>query len=182
MAGTKPALSCDGELERGLWPGPKLKAETLRLLSERGVTVGDIAEIVKVVQQPYYPDLTMEEALASVNAVVDKREVQHAVLTGIALDVLAEENLLPEPLNAILVCDDPLYGVDEVLALSVTNIYGTIGLTTFGYLDKEKLLVIGRLNDAKNRTGGNQVHTFLDDIVAAIAAAGAARIAHQRRD
>jgi len=67
--------------------------------------------------------------------------------------------------------------VDEILALAVTNVYGSVGLTSFGYLDKRKVGVIARLN---NRDQG-RVHTFLDDMVAAVAAAAAARIAHQRQ-
>ncbi len=74
---------------------------------------------------------------------------------------------------SLLQKDDGLYGVDEILALSIVNIYGSIGLTNFGYLDKKKPGVIGKINDEKN----GKVNTFLDDIVAAIAAATASRIA-----
>jgi phosphatidylglycerophosphatase A len=155
----------------------ELRAEVERLLRSRGVTLEDIADVVCAVQTPYFPDLTHTECLLSVGTVLDKREVQHAILTGIALDTLAERGLLDDPLLSIVRSDDGLYGLDEVLALAVTNIYGSIGLTNFGYLDKEKVGIIGRLNSSK----GGQVHTFLDDLVAAVSAAAAARIAHQRR-
>ncbi|EGD50017.1 phosphatidylglycerophosphatase A, partial [Thermoanaerobacter ethanolicus JW 200] len=59
-------------------------------------------------------------------------------MTGIALDKLAEKDMLEEPLLSILKKDEPLYGIDEILALSITNVYGSIGLTNFGYLDKVK--------------------------------------------
>lgn len=154
-----------------------MKNEVLRLFVERGVTVEDVAVIVHHLQEPHMKDLTIEECRESVHRVLEKREVQHAILTGIALDMLAEEDKLPEPLSSIIKRDEPLYGVDEILALAVTNVYGSVGLTSFGYLDKRKLGVIGRLN---NRDQG-RVHTFLDDMVAAVAAAAAARIAHQRR-
>ncbi len=154
-----------------------LRDYTLKLLEERGVTLRAIAEVVLVIQQPYYDDLSLEDCLASVEAVIEKREVQHAIITGVALDKMAEENQLPEPLNTILRTDDFLYGVDEILALSVTNVYGSIGLTNFGYLDKEKIGILGRLNNERHK--GGRVHTFMDDLVASIAAAAAARIAHQ---
>jgi phosphatidylglycerophosphatase A len=96
-------------------------------------------------------------------------------LTGIALDKLAENDQLPNPLLDILKKDEPLYGIDEILALSITNVYGSIGLTNFGYLDKEKTGILKKLNN-KN----NGVHTFLDDLVAGIAAAASARIAHSK--
>ncbi|MFS8523366.1 MAG: phosphatidylglycerophosphatase A [Limnochordales bacterium] len=154
-----------------------MKDEVLRLFAERGVTVNDIAVIVHHLQNPHMPDLTMEECVESIHRVLEKREVQHAVLTGIALDILAEKDLLPEPLLSIVKRDEPLYGVDEILALAVTNVYGSVGLTSFGYLDKRKLGVIKRLNSHEQ----GRVHTFLDDMVAAVAAAAAARIAHQRK-
>lgn len=50
-----------------------------------------------------------------------------------------------------------------------------IGLTGFGYLDKIKLGIIGKLNDDEQG-----IHVFLDDLVAGIAAAASARIAHRR--
>jgi phosphatidylglycerophosphatase A len=96
------------------------------------------------------------------------------VLTGAALDILAEEKKLPSPLQEIIQTDNLLYGIDEVLGLGIANIYGTIGTTSFGYLDKEKVGVIGKLNDNKI----NKVNTFMDDLVAGIASAAAAKIAH----
>jgi phosphatidylglycerophosphatase A len=147
-----------------------------RLLESRGVTVEQIAEIVRALQLPYNPNLTLEACIESVETVLRKREVQYTLLTGIALDQLAEEKKLPEPLQTIMEQDHPLFGVDEILALGITNVYGSIGLTSFGYLDKVKMGVIGRLN--QHHSGC--VHTFLDDLVAGIAAAASARLAHQQ--
>ncbi len=70
--------------------------------------------------------------------------------------------------------DEGLYGVDETLALSVTNVYGSIGMTNFGYIDKLKPGILEKLNSKKD----DNIHTFLDDIVGAIAAAASSRLAH----
>ncbi|KKM12951.1 phosphatidylglycerophosphatase [Clostridiales bacterium PH28_bin88] len=155
-----------------------MKYVTIEWLQKRGVTLQDIAQLVLEIQLKYVPHLTIEECLESVDRVLDKREVQNAVFTGLSLDELAEQGRITEPLLGMLRRDDGLYGIDEVLALSIVNIYGSIGLTNFGYLDKVKLGIIGTVNDHK----GKEVNTFLDDIVAAIAAAAAARIAHRARD
>jgi len=149
----------------------------VEMLNKRGVTLPQIADVVLEIQKGYYPELKHEECLDGVEAVMKKREVQHAILTGVTLDILAEEQKLPEPLQSIIAKDDFLYGVDEIMALSITNVYGSIGLTNFGYLDKTKPMIIGYLNSHK--TG--ECHTFLDDLVAAIAAAAASKIAHARR-
>ena len=153
-----------------------MRDRVVEWLKSRGVELLEIARIVYEVQAARDPALTLEDCLDSVEKVVSKREAQFAILTGIALDVMAEQGYLPEPLRSAIRDDDSLYGIDEVLALAITNLYGSVGLTTFGYLDKRKLGVIGRLNRSKD----GSVHTFLDDLVAGIAAAALARLAHRR--
>lgn len=147
-------------------------------LEKRGVRIEDIAEITYALQKDYVEDLQMEDCIESVERVISKREVQNAVLTGIQLDYLCEQGALIAPLQDMVKYDEGLYGADEILALSIVNIYGSIGLTNFGYIDKVKPGIVGRLND---KTDG-QVHTFLDDIVAAIASSAASRLAHNTYD
>ena len=146
------------------------------LLKQRGVTLDDIADIVMFLQKNYIPDLTLEYCRESVYSVLKKREVQNALLTGIQLDIFAEEKRLLPPLQAIIEADEPLYGVDEVLALAIVNLYGSIGFTNFGYVDKLKY---GKLEQLNDKSAG--VHTFLDDLVGAIAAAASSRIAHRQK-
>lgn len=150
---------------------------TLQAIQDRGVELIQIAELTYFLQKDYIPELTTEECLANVKHVLTKREVQNAILTGIQLDVLAEQNLLSEPLLSVIRSDESLYGVDEVLALSVLNIYGSIGYTNYGYIDKLKYGVLERLND---KTTG-RINTFLDDLIGAVAAAAASRLAHRHR-
>ena len=152
-----------------------MQKEMIKMMEDRGVTMEAIAGLVLELQLPYNPQLTLEECLFNVEKVMEKREVHHAILTGLTLDIYAEKGLLPEPLLGILTRDESLYGIDEVLALSITNIYGSIGFTNFGYLDKVKTGILKNLNAKKKGV----VNTFMDDLVAAIAAAAAARLAHQ---
>ena len=146
-------------------------------LEDRGVTLEEIAELTCELQKQYVPDITIDICQYHVERVVMKREVQHAVLTGIELDILAEEGKLTEPLASMLNNDYGLYGIDEILALSIVNVYGSIGFTNFGYVDKLKPGIIGRLDEEGKAKG--RCNTFLDDIVGAIAAAAASSIAHK---
>ncbi|TDA66910.1 MAG: phosphatidylglycerophosphatase A [Clostridia bacterium] len=164
--------------EKGRYRKQELKSMAMDWLARRGVSVADMAALVYEIQKEYIPGLSLDGCRESVERVLEKREVQNAVFTGLTLDTLAEQRLVSEPLLDMLQRDDGLYGIDEILALSVVNIYGSIGLTNFGYLDKVKMGIIGVVNQHK----GPQVNTFLDDIVAAIAAAAAARMAHRARD
>ena len=151
--------------------------DALDKLEERGVKLLDIAEITYDLQKKYIPDLTIEYCLNHVEKVMKKREVQHAIITGIELDVLAEKGLLSEPLSSMLLNDYGLYGIDEIMALSIVNVYGSIGFTNFGYVDKIKPGIIGRLD--KEGKAKDKCNTFLDDIAGAMAAAAASSIAHR---
>lgn len=147
-------------------------------LSERGVTLDDIAELVYYLQSKYHENLSMEDCLHNVDSVLTKREVQNAIITGIQLDKLAEQKLLDQPLQKTIETDESLYGIDEIVAFSIVNVYGSIGFTNYGYIDKQKPGILKRLNDKS--TG--ECHTFLDDIVGAIAAAASSRLAHATAD
>lgn len=152
-----------------------LKDKAYALLKERGVTLEAVAEIVYDLQKDYVPSLTIENCLENIYAVMNKREVQNAIITGIEIDMAAESGVFSPELTDLLMRDEGLYGIDEINVLSIVNVYGSIGLTNFGYVDKVKPGIIGTLNDKK---GHSQCNTFIDDIVGAIAAAAASRIAH----
>ncbi len=81
------------------------------LLHRRGVSIEAVAEIVYMLQHPYNADLTLEDCVESVRAILAKREVQYVLYTGIALDELAEQGKLPQPLQSIMEADESLYGV-----------------------------------------------------------------------
>jgi phosphatidylglycerophosphatase A len=150
----------------------------LEKLKERGITLESIAEIVREMQRPYIPDLKLEDCIEHVQAVLRKREIQHAILVGAELDRLAEQNLLSEPLLSLIRYDEGLFGCDETLALGAVMGYGSIAVTTFGHLDKQKIGIIKHLDTKK----GGPVNTFMDDLVAGIAAAASSRLAHKMRD
>jgi len=153
-----------------------MKTTCIDLLGARGVLPADIAELVFELQKKYVADLTMKTCDDAVDRVLSKREVHYAILTGVELDMLAEKKGLSEPLQSLIESDAPLYGIDEILALSICNVYGSIGLTNFGYVDKIKPGIVGKLDRMGKETA--HCHTFLDDIVGAIAAAAASSVAH----
>lgn len=141
------------------------------------MAIREIAEISFDLEKAYLHGLTIENAEEAVRAVLHKREAQFAIMTGLELDRLSEEGHLKGPIAEIIKQDFDLYGVDEILALSVVNVYGSIGLTNFGYLDKAKTGVIRELDDKS--INPEQVNTFFDDLICAIAAAAASKMAHQ---
>lgn len=151
--------------------------KTIDLIEKRGVRLEEIAELTYFLQKDYLTGITLQDCLDSVKRVLAKREVQNATMTGIQLDLLAENQKIEEPLLSMLVEDEGLYGIDEVLATAILNVYGSIGLTNYGYIDRIKPGVLARLNSHQN----GQVHTFLDDIIGAVAASASARLAHRNK-
>ncbi|MGA8943222.1 MAG: phosphatidylglycerophosphatase A [Thermoactinomyces sp.] len=151
---------------------------TIELIEKRGVRLEEIAELTYFLQKNYLTGITLQDCLESVKRVLAKREVQNAVMTGIQLDLLAERKQLEEPLLSMLIQDEGLYGIDEVLATAILNVYGSIGLTNYGYIDRLKPGVLGRLNNHQS----GQIHTFLDDLIGAVAASASARLAHRNNN
>lgn len=156
----------------------EVRTAVYKKLKERGVNLEDIAKIVYEMQIEYNESLTMDLCIESIEKVLEKREIQHAILVGIEIDILAEQNLLSEPIQSIIESDEGLFGIDETMAIGSVYGYGSIALTTFGYLDKNKMGIIEKLDNVH----GKKVNTFLDDSVAAIAACACGRIAHHLRD
>lgn len=154
-----------------------LKTEAIALLQSRGVSLDEIVDCVYFLQQEYHQNLDKKVLMESVLSVLDKREVQFALMTAIELDVLTEKRRFENKnLEAVIARDEGLFGTDEVLAYGICNLYGSIALTNFGFIDKQKYGVVARLNEEGKQ--GLKCHTFLDDMVGAIAAAAASRFAH----
>ena len=144
-------------------------------LAAKNITYKEIAAITQDMQRDYLPDVPLSEFETETEDVLHKREVMNNVMVALELDRLATENQLKEPLESIIRNDAGVFGVDEGLALNIANIYGTIGVTNYGSVDKVKEGVIKRLEEEKT----DQVNTFIDDIIGAIAAAVAAKMAHK---
>lgn len=154
-----------------------LKVEAIALLESRGVSLDEIVDCVYFLQQEYHQNLDKKVLMESVLSVLDKREVQFALMTAIELDILTEKKKFENKnLEAVIARDEGLFGTDEVLAYGICNLYGSIALTNFGFIDKQKYGVVARLNEEGKQ--GLKCHTFLDDMVGAIAAAAASRFAH----
>ena len=151
-----------------------LKKEAIALLQSRGVSLDEIVDCVYFLQQEYHENLDKKVLMESVLSVLDKREVQFALMTAIELDVMTEKKRFENKnLESVIARDEGLFGTDEVLAYGICNLYGSIALTNFGFIDKQKYGVVARLNEEGKQ--GLKCHTFLDDMVGAIAAAAASR-------
>lgn len=151
------------------------KLNTEKLL-ERGVTIEDIALLAYNQQLKFEPKVKMEVCIESVEKILSLRDTFHLVQLGAEIDRLAEENMFKGPIQDIINHDLGVFGVDEILGLDIARLYGVIGQTNFGDLDVNKPGIIKKLNE-EGKSGSLKCHTFLDDIVGAIAAAASVRVA-----
>lgn len=156
------------------YPDTKAYNFVIKELKDRGVDLHELSKIAYDLQRQFLPQLTEEECYKELNNVLHKRELLNNVMVGLELDRLAEENQLKEPLLSIVRNDAGVFGVDESLALQIADIYGTIGITNFGYLDRVKYGIIKKYDED---TG--HVNTFIDDLLGAIVAATCAKVAHK---
>ena len=132
-------------------------------LLERGVTIESIAQITYNQQSKYSDDVSMEVCIESVKKILSFREIFHLVQLSVDIDKLVEKNAFSEPIQSIMQSDLGMFGIDELFGLSIASLYGTIGQTNFG-ADKP------------------ECHTFLDDVVGALAAAASTRVAQVMSD
>ena len=144
-------------------------------LKKRGVTINDIAKIAYDQQSRYMKDIDMNLCIESVEKILSLRDVFHHVQLGAEIDRLAEEGLIEGPIGDILRNDLGLFGIDELVGLDIAGLYGTIGQTNFGDIDVNKPGIIRVLD--KEGKSGKKCHTFMDDIVGAIAASASTRVA-----
>ena len=139
-----------------------------------GVDLHQLAKIAFDLQQQFIPELTEADCYEELLNVMHKRELLNNAMVALELDRLAEENQIKEPLLSIIRKDAGVFGVDEALALQISDIYGTIGATNFGYLDRVKYGIIKSFD-----TDENHINTFIDDLLGAIVAAVCGKIAHK---
>jgi phosphatidylglycerophosphatase A len=144
-------------------------------LEERGVTVREIAEIAYNQQLKYNKNIDIQECIISVEKILSLRDTFHLLQLGAEIDRLAEAGLFKGPIQDIIQNDLGVFGVDEIFGLDIARLYGAIGQTNFGDIDVNKPGIVKVLNEA-GKPGKPSCHTFLDDIVGAIAAAAATRV------
>jgi phosphatidylglycerophosphatase A len=144
-------------------------------LLERGVTINDIAEIAFHQQGRYNKNISMRSCVESVEKILSYRDIFHLVQLSIEIDRLAEEEQFRSPIQDIIRADLGMFGIDEIFGLNIAQMYGTIGQTNFGDIDVNKPGIVKTLNDLGK--GEKTCHTFLDDVVGALAAAASTRVA-----
>ena len=99
-----------------------MKELCIKMIEERGCKIDDIIKIVYDLQKKYIPNLQYDVCGDAVDRVLGKRDVQYTILTGIELDYLAENEKLREPLQSLVNDDNPLFGIDEILVLSISSL------------------------------------------------------------
>lgn len=160
---------------KGLYSRDEMLEMNIKTLKERTVTVQEIAEVAYRQQSKWSSAISMADCVESVRKILSLRDVFHLLQLGAEIDRLTDEGAFKGPIQEILKVDLGMFGIDELFGLELAGLYGTIGKTNFGDIDVNKPLVIDRLNGVGKH--GGMCHTFMDDIVGALAAAASTRVA-----
>ncbi len=162
--------------KRTLFSRQEMLEMNIQTLKERTVSVKEIAEIAFRQQSKWTDDVSMVECIDSVEKILSIRDVFHLVQLGAEIDRMTDEKMFKGPIQDVLSQDLGMFGIDELFGLELAGMYGTIGKTNFGDIDVNKPLVVDRLNEEGKHPGG-MCHTFMDDVVGALAAAASTRVA-----
>jgi len=162
--------------DKNLFSRDEMLEMNIKMLNKRGVLIDDIAKIAHAQQSKWNDDISYQDCVDSVEKILSLRDVFHIVQLGAEIDRLTEEGLFEGPIQQILATDLGMFGIDELFGLDLAGMYGTIGRTNFGDIDVNKPGIVAKLN-SEGKEGKPACHTFLDDIVGAIAAAASTRVA-----
>ena len=161
---------------RNLFSRDEMLEMNIDILNSRGVSIDEITKIAFRQQSKWNENISYQECLDSVEKILSLRDVFHILQLGAEIDRLTEEGAFKGPIQSILESDLGMFGIDELFGLELAGLYGTIGKTNFGDIDVNKPGIVSELNE-KGKGDKPTCHTFLDDIVGAIAAAASTRVA-----
>ena len=162
--------------QKNLFSRDEMYHMNVEKLLERGVDVNEIAEVAFRQQSKWNPNISFQECVDSVNKILSLRDVFHLLQLGAEIDRMTEDHAFHGPIQSILESDLGMFGIDELFGLELAGLYGTIGKTNFGDIDVNKPGIVSKLNEL-GKAENHACHTFLDDIVGAIAAAASTRVA-----
>lgn len=152
----------------------KAREYVVSKLLEYGITLGDIVKASMRRQKGYMPEYDIHEFKKSLDKVLRKRNILNNLMTGFYLDEQATLGNMPEPLLEIMRADAGVFELDELLGIDIARDYGQTGVTNFGLLDCQKISLVKRLDEDKDR-----VCVFTDDLVSALIASTCACTVHR---
>lgn len=157
----------------------ELKNFIIDKLKAKNISISDIAQVVYSEQKKYNKGLELNLCIESVEHILSKREVLNKIAMCLFID-----NFNDNPIDLNVVKSNMLYnaistenssfGINKLLGLSISELYGAIGYSNFGYFCETKPGVIGIVNTMSD-------NEFLSDILCGIISAASGKIAHYYR-
>ena len=117
-----------------VYPDKELKKYVLDYFDEMNISLEQIAAQAVEHQSKFIKGLTLEDGKKRLERILNKREVLNALAVAVQLDKLANKGMLDEPLQTLVANDACTLGVDETMAISLAQLFGSISTTNYGYL------------------------------------------------
>lgn len=148
------------------YPDQELFDFVMNELKKRNINSHTVGEAAYQLQHQYLPELTIADFGYQLNEILKKREVLNTLALGFEIDNLATEKKLSEPLQTIIEDDLGIFGLDELLAMNISQLYGSLSVSNFGFADKIKVGIAKDLDIDESH-----VQTFSDDLFSALVSA-----------
>lgn len=148
------------------YPDQELFDFVMNELKKRNINSHTVGEAAYQLQHQYLPELTIADFGYQLNEILKKREVLNTLALGFEIDNLVTEKKLSEPLQTIIENDLGIFGLDELLAMNISQLYGSLSVSNFGFADKIKVGIAKDLD-----TDESYVQTFSDDLFSALVSA-----------
>lgn len=155
------------------YPDQELFDFVMNELKKRNINSHTVGEAAYQLQHQYLPELTIADFGYQLNEILKKREVLNTLALGFEIDNLVTEKKLSEPLQTIIENDLGIFGLDELLAMNISQLYGSLSVSNFGFADKIKVGIAKDLD-----TDESHVQTFSDDLFSALVSAVIGRCGH----
>ena len=156
------------------YPEEKAYRYIRQQFADQGITIKEMALEAKEDQDKHHVKASFETYIKAIQSQLHKHDVMSCIMTGLAIDRLAEQHKLPDPLQTIVENDLSLYSPDELISISLAQMYSGIAVTNYGARDVHKHALAKRIDESTEH-----VNCFLDDIVSAIIAGAEAAVANK---
>lgn len=154
-----------------------LKESIISEFDALGISLKNISKAIYKEQKKYNQNLSLDDCYNALEHIISKREVADKLCICFLLNSLKNNECeYSKVINKYsLNYNNALLGTSKMLGISISEMYGAIGYSNFGYFSEYYLDFFDELKNNSKCT------VFIIDAICGIAAAASGKIAHQYR-
>lgn len=139
-------------------------------LNKLGIELDTLSRAIYKEQKKYNNDLVLEDCCNAVEHIISKKEIADKIFICFLLN-----DLMKSKDSYIVMPNDYFFATSKMLGISISEMYGAIGYSNFGYFREYYLEFFDELDS------NPKCSIFIIDAICGIVAAASGKIAHQYR-